>query len=153
MNTSKRLVNYLNEMSNLKVNYLTVNKSVSNSTVGWQIDHALKVINSVITALQDAPTNKSAKLTMVGRLCLFTRHIPRGKGKAPKQVQPPEVIELDAIEKQLLQAKECLQLIPVINSKATFKHPYFGILNKNQTIKFVEIHTKHHLKIMRDILK
>ena len=28
----------------------------------------------------------------------------------------------------------------------------FGMLNKQQTLRFLEMHTKHHLKIVDDIL-
>ena len=90
---------------------------------------------------------------MLGRFCLFTRYIPRGKGKAPKIVMPTDDIKEEQLRDQLSLARKNIDDISSINGNATFKHPYFGVLNKKQTIKFVEVHTKHHLKIMRDILK
>ena len=34
-----------------------------------------------------------------------------------------------------------------------FTHPIFKNLNKKQTIKFLKLHTNHHIKIVNDILK
>ncbi len=34
-----------------------------------------------------------------------------------------------------------------------FNHHVFGMLTKKQTLRFLEIHTKYHLKIVNDILK
>lgn len=129
------------------------NEKVSASTVGWQIDHSFKVINGVLGLLNNAPTDKKTKLTLLGRFCLLTGYIPRGKGKAPKQVLPPEHITKSDLDSQLDSARKAIKKVPNINKKATFKHPFFGVLSKKQTLCFLETHTRHHLKIIRDILK
>ena len=121
--------------------------------MGWQIDHSLKVINGIIGLLKEAPTNKKPKIKLSGRIFLSLNYIPRGTGKAPKQVLPPEHIERTHLDEQLAIARKLVPQLENINAKATFKHPYFGILNKTSTFKFLEVHTKHHLKIIEDILK
>ncbi|WP_299116231.1 DinB family protein [uncultured Winogradskyella sp.] len=153
MSNHSKLDSYIKQFETYIPEYEVSNSKVSKSTVGWQIDHSLKVINGVINALKNAPTDKKSKLTMPGRFCLTLRYIPRGKGKAPKYVLPPEHIEKAHLDEQLLMAKELVPQLKTINTKATFKHPFFGILTKQQTIKFIEVHTKHHLKIVKDILK
>lgn len=39
-----------------------------------------------------------------------------------------------------------------LNQNQYFSHYIFGILNRDKTLRFIEIHTNHHLKIVRDIL-
>lgn len=129
------------------------NSKISKSTVGWQIAHSLKVINGVIESLKTAPTTKNVKRTPVGLLCLTLGYIPRGKGKAPKAVTPPVTITKEDIYNQMAVAKENLNQIDAIHPKATFKHLVFGVLSKKTTLKFLVVHTKHHLKIVEDILK
>jgi hypothetical protein len=153
MKQTQKLSKYLEEIKSHIPKFEEKNLKVTKSTVGWQIDHSLKVINGIISALKDAPTDKKSKLTLLGRFCLTTKYIPRGKGKAPKQVLPPETIEESELNTQLATAKTLVPLLKDINPKTTFKHPYFGVLNTKQTIKFIEVHTKHHLKIIEDILK
>jgi len=34
-----------------------------------------------------------------------------------------------------------------------FTHPFFGDLKKKETISFLSIHTEHHLKIIREMLR
>lgn len=121
--------------------------------MGWHIDHSLKVINGVIEVLKNASTNQQPKVKLMGSICILFRYIPRGRGKAPERVLPPEIITKEDLEKQISLAKQNITMISNIDSRATFEHLYFGVLSKNQTIRFLETHTKHHLKIIRDILK
>lgn len=39
------------------------------------------------------------------------------------------------------------------DKNAFFEHPLFGVLNKKDTMKFLKMHTTHHLKIIQDISK
>jgi hypothetical protein len=42
--------------------------------------------------------------------------------------------------------------LETISKDRYFTHPFFGDLTLNQTINFLEIHTKHHLEIIEDII-
>lgn len=153
MKQPSKLSDYLNRFETVLPKYETINLKVSESSVGWQIDHSLKVINGIIHQLKASSNDTKPKRTLLGNFCLITRYIPRGRGKAPKVVLPPEIIKLNDLTEQLKAARIAIADYSEINSKATFKHPYFGILNKTSTFNFLEVHTKHHLKIIEDILK
>lgn len=130
------------------------NPLVSTSTVGWQIDHSLRVLLSIVTALEHSdPKRYQNKFSLMKYVVLFTGHIPRGKVQAPKQVQTLEPITATDLHRQLDQASAALIKLEHMAPGVTFKHPLFGPLNKAQTIRFLEIHTRHHQKIIRDILK
>ncbi|NRB82376.1 MAG: DUF1569 domain-containing protein [Winogradskyella sp.] len=153
MKQPTKLSQYLNRFEAVIPQFETKNLKASKSSVGWQIDHSLKVINGIIHQLKASSNNIKPKRTLLGNFCLITRYIPRGKGKAPKVVLPPDTIKLNNLKEQLEVARIAIVDYSEINTKATFKHPYFGILNKTSTFKFLEVHTKHHLKIIEDILK
>ncbi len=153
MRSIKKLNKHLDYLENAIPRYSVKNDKVSQRTVGWQIDHSLKAINNVIAYLRTAPTDKKARINKYGRLFLSMNYIPRGKGKAPKMVLPPDQITEVDLTEQLDRAKENLRSLDTIDSRVTFKHHYFGILDYKQTIRFLEVHTNHHVKIIRDILK
>jgi len=152
MKQPTKLSQYLNRFEAVMPQFETKNLKVSKSSIGWQIDHSLKVINGIIHQLKASSNNIKPKRTLLGNFCLITRYIPRGKGKAPRVVLPPEIIKLTDLTEQLEAARFAIADYSEINPKATFKHPYFGILNKTSTFRFLEIHTKHHLKIIEDII-
>ena len=41
--------------------------------------------------------------------------------------------------------------LETLNANSYFKHPYFGDLNLKKTLWFLNLHTNHHLKIIKDI--
>jgi len=130
------------------------NLKVSKATVGWHLDHSLKVLNGVLIAIKESdPKLYKKKFNSLRFITFILGKFPRGKAKSPKRVLPPEIIETTAIENQLRELKKNIEFIPELKEHQFFEHPFFCHLNKKQTIKFLGMHTNHHLKIIKDILK
>lgn len=131
-----------------------LNTKISEVDVAWHLDHCLKTINRVCEMLESSnPQDFKSNFNFI-RVCVFTLGIiPRGYAKAPKSVRPPEVINTDSLFLQIEEAKENLKKLESLDAKTHFKHPYFDIINKGQTKRFLKLHTQHHLKIIKDILK
>lgn len=130
------------------------NLKVSKANVGWHIDHSLKVVNSVYESLKSSnPLEYKKEFNSLRSIIFFLGFFPRGKAKSPKRVLPPEIIKKEEIETQLNLAIKNLESLQLISENQFFTHPLFKQLNKKKTIKFLGLHTNHHLKIIKDILK
>ncbi|MFT5857957.1 MAG: hypothetical protein ACI865_000041 [Flavobacteriaceae bacterium] len=148
------LENYATELEKHIENYEVINTGVSAKSIGWHIDHVLRVNNSVSKAMKESDPSKYSYSFNLTRSYIFTRNsIPRGRARAPKAVVATEKIEKSELLRRLKDNRAYMQSLSSLPPKSNFKHPYFGVLNLKQTIKFMRIHTEHHLKIMRDILK
>lgn len=129
-------------------------ETVSKSDVAWQIDHTLKVINLVIDSVANSnPENYKWRFNKYRTLFFMLGFFPRGKVRAPKIVRPPEKITLEDLDIQVSHVNQNLERFHSLEKNMYFSHFIFGQLNKNKTIRFLQIHTNHHLKIIRDILK
>ncbi|MBX9808363.1 MAG: DUF1569 domain-containing protein [Flavobacteriaceae bacterium] len=150
----KKLNLLLNELET-KIEYRNLEDlSISKSNISWQIDHTLKVINIIIETIKNSnPNVYKWKINFLKSIVFITGVIPRGKGKAPKSVQSYEEITLDDLHEQLKNAKISVSLLNHLNDDCNFIHPYFGVLNLKETEKFLIIHTKHHIKIINDIIQ
>jgi hypothetical protein len=150
----KQLASQLKECTSYLDQLDVQNLEVSQSTVGWQIDHLTMVIEGVLKALNASdPQNYRYQFNLT-RLVIFTLgRIPRGKAKAPKVVQPKTVATREDLEKRITAIHQLLETSKALAPNANFEHPYFGLLNKKGTFKFLKIHSEHHLKIVRDMLK
>ncbi|MEH0154964.1 hypothetical protein V6R21_12535 [Limibacter armeniacum] len=130
-----------------------LNEKVSRSEVGWHVDHSLKVLNNICLELKkSSPEDYKPSFSFKKLLVLTLGKIPRGIAKAPKGVRPPMEIKEEELYIQLENAKSLLDEIKRLPEKSNFEHPYFGRLDLKTSIKFMRIHTEHHLKIIRDIL-
>ena len=135
-------------------NFEKTNPKVSNSTVGWQIDHCLLVINGIIGQIEISdPLKYQPKWTFPKFMVFTTGKIPRGKAQAPKVVIPTQVATQEELLPKLAAAKNNVLKLDSFSENQFFNHPFFKDLNVKQTKKFLTIHTKHHLKIIEDILK
>ena len=131
----------------------STNFLVSQSTVGWQIEHSLLTINGIVGAVQKSnPKNYNWKFSFFKIIILATQKIPRGKAKAPKIVRPEGEISSETLGLSLSKVKENLMDWKDLDKNTHFPHPFFGILNKKETENFLALHTKHHLMIIDDIL-
>lgn len=149
-----KLQNLLLQLESHIPNLEKNNTRVSNSTIGWQIDHCLLVINGIISQLEISnPTEFQPKWNFNKFMVFTTGKIPRGKARAPKIVTPVEVATAEELNSKIEFAKKNLLKLATFSKNSFFKHPYFNDLNTKQTEKFLAIHTKHHLKIIQDILR
>lgn len=125
---------------------------VSGGSVGWHLSHVLLVAKLMLQKLNASdPLEYAPDINLYRSWYLFTGSLPRGKAKAPKSVNPEMFDELPSAEKLLAEVEELLK--HDVHPKQYVKHPYFGMLNRNLTYRFLSIHTKHHLKIVNEILE
>ena len=131
-----------------------VNNQVSQVNVSWHLAHSLQVLHNIIKVLQSShPNDYRWRFNRSRSFIYFINFIPRGKGKAPKAVMPAEEISIEELYKEIAKVRQLLEELQHLDEKSNFTHPYFGQLNLKQTKKFLALHTKHHLKIIDDIVK
>lgn len=130
------------------------NSEISKANVGWHIEHSLLTIMGVTkVVLRSNPINYKWRFKL-SRLLIFTfGKITRGKAKAPEVVVPKNEISESQLLLNLELTKKLILELKSISNDHYFEHPYLGKLKKKNAIRFLEIHTKHHLKIIEDIVK
>lgn len=128
------------------------NDAISASTVGWQIEHDLLVISSVIEGVKRSdPAAYKWQFKPLKYVVFWRGVIPRGKVGAPKLVTPGEITQ-DTLQAHIALCRQRLEELEQIGAGHYFTHPFFGDLKKKETIPFLLIHTEHHLKIIREML-
>lgn len=125
---------------------------VSSWTVGQQISHCCLVLRNVTMLLRrSGPEPEEPKLTRFGEMVFEAGQIPRGRGKAPASVVPEIGPSAHELSEQLAKARKANATLAGLPEEATFEHPYFGVLDKRHSVRFLEIHTDHHIRIIEDI--
>lgn len=131
-----------------------INSTVSKASVGWHLEHSLLAINSIISNVKNSNPKDYKREFNFWRIVIFARNkIPRGRGKAPKKVQPQENITFVRLSENVEITKQKLKELHNLKPNNYFEHPNFGKLNTKKAIKFLDMHTQHHLDIIEDILK
>ena len=149
----KKLDGLVNTLSTYLDKKDVVNAAISKGSVGWHLQHSFMVVSKIIYALkQSNPTDYKSKFSFIKTIVFTLNKIPRGRGKAPKVVLPNDIITIDDLKKDKQTAIETINTLDTINANNYFLHPYFGNLKRKDTIKFLNIHTQHHLNIINDIL-
>jgi len=150
----KNLDAILPELASYIADHNQSNQAISEVSVGWHLEHSLLVIKQITaTVAQSEPKLYKSKFNLKRFIVFLTKTIPRGKAKAPKVVIPVDEITVDSLQESLKKTYQAITYLKDCEENQYFMHPFFGQLNKKQTIKLLAIHTEHHLKIIRDILK
>jgi hypothetical protein len=136
---------------------------VSSWSVAKQLEHTLKstelMLRAVELILDDDPKaiEHEPGVRFIGRVVFFSGRIPRGKGRAPDSVIPPEDVDLSDMPKRLDGLRATLaELQPRLGElrarRGCFEHPYFGNLDGRRWLRLAQVHADHHLLIVDDIL-
>ena len=149
-----KLNGILNELESQLQYFDTTNPTISSVSVGWHIDHSCLVIIKIAETMQASdPLKYKSKFSFMKQLVFLTGKFPRGKAQAPKAVLPNDVITHEELVIKIQSAKAAIKALSNCAKNQFFAHPIFGNLNTPNTIQFLGIHTKHHLSIIKDILK
>ena len=149
-----KLNSFINELENNILLFDKLNTKISLSTVGWHIEHSLKVVVQITEALEKSnPNDYKWRFNTWRTIVLTSGKIPRGRGKAPKTVIPEGELNMEMLKLTIEKSKLSIKKIDNLSENNYFKHPYFGNLNVKPTKKFLSIHTNHHLKIIKAIIK
>ncbi len=150
----KKVLKVLYEFEKQAPQYMANNLLVSKGKVGWHIIHSCLVITSVTKAIMESnPMLYKKKFSWKAFFVLLFNKIPRGKAKAPSFTQPANEVTLDMILQHIQEARKSAGVLLTANKNKYFTHPIFGDMKVFLAIKFLYIHTFHHEKIIRDILK
>ncbi len=77
----------------------------------------------------------------------------RGRIQSPQSVRPNKGFTNTSLQNHFVTSYIAIKKIDSFNENNYFEHPFFGHLKLNPAIKFLKIHTAHHLSIINDILK
>lgn len=149
-----KLSTCLNELESKISNSESLNLVISKSPVGWHIEHSLLTINVIIERLKNSnPDAYRWKFNFPKMLVFTINKIPRGRAQSPAPVQPKNNFTIETLKNHLDSTKRKLAELQILKPINYIEHPVFGKLKLKHTIKFLEIHTKHHIDIINDILK
>lgn len=150
----KKLEAFIKELESKIPHHELVNPEVSKGSVGWHIEHSLLTLDVIIEALKRSnPDDYKWTLNFKRMLVYSIGKIPRGRAKAPTVVQPTADFNEETLTQHIATSKQKIKDLERLQSNHFFKHPFFGDLNLKPTLKFLHIHTKHHLAIIHDIIQ
>ncbi len=143
----------LNKLNNYIPRCSVKNDKVSKWSVGMHMEHCLLGTTGICSALSNSkPYTGKIKKGFVRRLILLTGIIPRGRGKSPNAVIPNDQTTESGLRELLAEAGLSAQKAAESDCDCWWKHFAFGVMKRDEALEFVEIHNKHHLKIVSDIL-
>lgn len=148
----RNIEKYLDEIYKYVEHEHHLNASVSSVNVGWHIEHTSLVIIKITESVSKSnPQKYKWKFSLIRLLIFFINKFPRGKAKAPDIVKPNQIDKTNFTQ-LLIQTKDALQRLKEADPNQYFRHPIFGDLNKKNTFIMLDIHTRHHLAIVKDII-
>lgn len=130
-------------------------EGVSAWSVAEQIDHLVKVNQSIFAHLLTRTLATGKTISWAGRFVLLTGWIPRGKGTSPKKLRGATATAAE-LTAALEACRDTFRRLaeepdPLLDPTPSLPHKMFGSLTAVEALRFVPIHTRHHLKIVEDI--
>lgn len=148
------------EVLNNETYYNLKNETVSKWSCGDQAGHIVLAAQMMRGGLQsniDNPDqNVDGQPNAQGTAVMTAGDFPRGVAQAPEAIRPEGKTREDFV-KLLSEEKKAWEDLEKMSDKLTTvksrsPHPAFGPLSCSDWVRFVAIHTAHHLALVRDIL-
>ena len=128
--------------------------AVSDWTVGQQIEHAAKATSAFAVTLLRNKGPVEAKADHPWKMALLENgSFPRGMVDAPDITLPAPQTSSTALQNLLRKTRIRVGNLAELPPDATADHHYLGTMQRDEAIRFMAIHLRHHISIMGDIVK
>ncbi|MBL7661219.1 DinB family protein [bacterium] len=157
MNATVKILATISELRQFAAATDLLNPDISKWSVGMQIEHLCLAMKRICTGLVEstppAPANKSSSFKgfLRKKVIFFAGRLPRGVGRAPEQTIPAKQPTSTELEKLLNECTEIVESASKLSPEHWFKHHVFGVLKRDAALRFIQIHNRHHLLIIREI--
>jgi hypothetical protein len=102
--------------------------------------------------IDSEPPRPARRFSLLTTLIFLAGRIPRGRARAPEQVVPSAGVSAAELASLLDESRQLLESARAARADCWFRHFRFGVLDRDQTLKFIGIHNGHHSRIISDIL-
>jgi len=149
----QRILSALQEVESFIPSWQQKDESVSNWTVGQQIEHVLKATSAfTVMILRDRKADGSGIHKQLKGLLLQRGSFPRGIAKAPDISMPADATPATGLTARLHKTRNRVSKLPDVSASAVAHHHYLGEMDRDEAVAFMAIHLEHHIKIIRDIV-
>lgn len=130
-----------------------VTPRVSRWPVGMHIHHCSLTMVGVTRAVmrQSGPRPRWTP-NLLRTTVLLTGRIPRGRAQTPAEARPTPGCDERQLLSVLRDADDIVRELVDAPADAWFHHFALGIIRMRSVPRFLEVHNRHHLRIIRDIL-
>jgi hypothetical protein len=101
--------------------------------------------------LKSSPPPPPSRFSASRAFVFTTGRIPRGRGKAPEAALPSPDIGSEDLRALLDRSEELIDRVAEAEPDKWWNHFAFGVMDRDQTLRFMGIHNRHHLRIIADI--
>jgi hypothetical protein len=132
---------------------------VSKWSLGKHLEHLYRSSHYVLDRLDEsmAGLNPSGRMSIYGRGLMIGGFIPRGVFRTIPPLEPVSgnIDDIEPLRQRLAFRLERLQwdLDQIKSSSGRSLHPRMKYLSASEWLFFADVHHRHHLAIIRDILK
>jgi hypothetical protein len=130
-----------------------VTPRISRWSVGMHIHHCSLAMVGVARAVmrQSGPRPRWTP-NLLRTMVLLTGRIPRGRSQTPAEARPIPGYHERQLVSVLRDADDIVRELVDAPADAWFRHFALGIIRMRSVPRFLEVHNRHHLRIIRDIL-
>jgi hypothetical protein len=122
-------------------------------SVGMHVHHCCLAMIGTCRALDKSEPPPPPSRPPVIRMVVFTTgRIIRGRARSPERVLPRTDISPAELKSLVEEAERQVAAAGNLEPGRWFKHFMFGVLKRDDALKFLRIHNRHHLRIVSDIV-
>ena len=150
----EKIIGLLEELRSRFPQHARMRTDVSDADVGWHLEHSMLVIRRAYRAVLDSDPAGYCPNYSIRTYLFFNviKKIPRGRAKAPEAVVPGPGITEETLRQSFDKTMLVIADFEKAGAKQFFRHGLLGNLDRDRTRMLMELHTRHHLDIIRDIV-